>query len=171
VRRWLIPAIRVAIAVASAPGALGGCTGDLDPPWQLDHDRIIAVRATPPGIAPGESSTIDALVGTKGEPTRVAPPELAAVVSPASLSDALTFDGARWIVTAPSADRLAAARAELALAADAPVPLRIGVSYANRTLVATKTVQLGVPAANPSLVSMMYPRPTGGAPGTGAPRK
>lgn len=143
----------LALAAVLAAGAIG-CTGDLDPPWQLDHDRIIAVRATPPGILAGETSTLDALLGAKGGPTRVAAPELAAVVSPASLSDVLAFDGSRWVVTAPGEQRLAQARAELTLAADAPVPLRIGVSYAGQTLVATKVISLGRAASNPSLVSM-----------------
>lgn len=139
----------LALAIAAA-----GCVGDLDPPWQLDHDRIIAVRATPPGIAPGETSTLDALLGKKGEPTRVAAPEAAAVVSPASLADVLSFDGTSWIVTAPSEERLAAARVELGLAADAPVVLRVGVSYDRQALVATKTIDLGRAAVNPSLISM-----------------
>ena len=134
--------------------ALGACTGDLDPPWQLDHDRIIAVRATPPGIAAGESSTLDALLGHKGAPTRVAVPELAAVVAPSSLADALRFDGTNWIVTAPSEQRLAQVRTELSLAADAPVKLTVGVSYQNQALFATKSIELGRAATNPSLVSM-----------------
>jgi hypothetical protein len=143
----------VALVTISAIGAVG-CTGDLDPPWQLDHDRIIAVRATPPGIAPGETATLDALLGKKGEPTRVAPPELAIVLSPGSLSDVLSFDGTSWVVTAPSEQRLAQVRTELALPADVPVTLQVGVSYANMTLSAIKTVELGRSAANPSLVSM-----------------
>jgi hypothetical protein len=141
----------IVVAVAS----LGACVGDLDPPWQLDHDRIIAVRATPPGIVAGETSTLDALLGQKGGKTSVAAPELATVVSPASLSDVLAFDGGRWVVTAPSEARLDAVRAELKLAAGAPVPLQIGVSYANRTMVATKTITLGQEIANPSLVNVM----------------
>lgn len=134
--------------------AAAGCIGDLDPPWQLDHDRIIAVRATPPGIAAGERSTLDALLGHKGAPTRVAPPELAAVVSPASLSDVLQLEGGNWVVTAPSEQRLAQVRAELMLADDAPVPLRVGVSYESQALFATKVIELGHAVANPSLVSM-----------------
>ena len=46
--------------------ALVGCDADIDEAWQLDHDRIIAVRATPPRIPSGAESTIDALVGRKG---------------------------------------------------------------------------------------------------------
>jgi hypothetical protein len=143
-----------AAASIAASLAVSGCTGDLDPPWQLDHDRIIAVRATPPGIVAGDKSTIDSLLGAKGGPTRVAAPEEAAVLSPTSLSDVLAFDGTSWVVTSPSEERLAQARTELTLAADAPVPLRVGVSYAGRTLTATKVVFLGQPASNPSLVSM-----------------
>jgi hypothetical protein len=142
-------------ALLLALAATAACTGDLDPPWQLDHDRIVAVRATPPGIAPGATSTLDALIGKKGEQVRVAAPEAATVVSPASLADVLTFSGGNWIVTAPGEDRLAAARSELKLAAGAPVPLQVGVSYAGQTLVATKTVELGRAADNPALVNVM----------------
>ena len=59
------------------------------------------------------------------------------------------------MVTAPGEDRLAAARSELMLAAGAPVPLQIGVSYAGQTLVATKTLLLGQPAANPALTGLL----------------
>lgn len=144
-----------ALACFGALAVLGACTGDLDPPWQLDHDRIIAVRATPPGIAAGGTSTIDALLGVKGGKTRVAPPELARVVSPETLSDVLAFQGGAWVVTAPSEDRLTAARAELGLAPGAPVPLQVGVAYANQTLLATKTIALGHAADNPALVNVM----------------
>ena len=142
-------------AIIAALVATAACTGDLDPPWQLDHNRIVAVRATPPSIAPGTRSTIDALVGTKGEPIRVAPPEVATVVSPTSLADVLALDGGNWVVTAPSEDRLAAARTQLGLAAGDPVPLEIGVAYENQTLFATKFLRLGPAADNPPLVNVM----------------
>lgn len=145
----------LALVLGGIAAAATGCAGDLDPAWQLSHDRIVAVRATPPGIASGERSTIDALLAAKDGPTRVAPPQAATVLSPMSLSDALAFDGAHWVVTAPSADRLAAARSELKLAADAPVPLEVGVSYAGQTLVATKEVALGRHADNPALIDVL----------------
>jgi hypothetical protein len=144
----------VRFAVAIAVIGLAACADDVDPPWQLDHDRIVAVRAEPPGIAAGQTARIDALLATKGSTTRVATPELATVVSPASLGDVLSIAGGAWVVTAPGEDRLAAARSELKLAVDAPVPLQIGVSYAGRTLVATKTLMLGQPAANPTLAGV-----------------
>jgi hypothetical protein len=77
------------------------------------------------------------------------------VTSPASLSDVLSIRGGSWVVTAPGEDRMVAARSELQLAAGAPVPLQIGVSYAGQTLVAIKTVTLGQPAANPTLDGLM----------------
>jgi hypothetical protein len=144
---------RLAILAALA-GLAGGCAADIDPPWQLDHDRIVAVRATPPGIAPGQRSTLDGLLAAKGGKTREAAPDAALVVTPTSLADVLARDAGAWVVTAPGEDRLAAARAELGLAAGAPVPLQIGVSYGGTTLVATKTVWLGQAADNPVLVSM-----------------
>jgi hypothetical protein len=142
---------RLAILAALAASA---CAADIDPPWQLDHDRIVAVRATPPSIMTGQRSTIDALLGADGGKTSVAPPQAALVVAPQSLSDILALDAGAWVVTAPGEDRLAAARTELGLAAGAPVPLQVGVSYAGQTLVATKTVYLGRAADNPVLVSM-----------------
>lgn len=154
------------VALAAAV-ALAGCTGDLDPAWQLDHNRIIAVRATPPSIAAGDTTTIDALLGTKGAKTSVAAPEQAMVVSPTSLADALAFTGGSWVVTAPDETRLAAARTELKLADGAPVPLEIGVSYANQTLFATKTIDLGEAATNPALVDVTIngqPAPDAGTP-------
>jgi hypothetical protein len=138
-------------AVALALLGSAACAGDVDPPWQLDHDRIVAVRAEPPGIAAGQTSRIDALLARKGAMTSVATPELATVVSPTSLADVLSIADGTWVVTAPGDERLAAARSELKLAAGDPVPLQIGVSYAGQTLVATKTLILGAPAANPPL--------------------
>jgi hypothetical protein len=146
---------RATLAVALALSAVtGACTDDIDPPWELDHERIIAVRATPPGLTAGQTARLDALIGKKGAKTLVAVPEQAIVTSPASLADTLSFDGTDWVVTAPSADRIAAARSELQLAADAPVPLVVGVSYAGQTLVATKTVELGRAGDNPALVNV-----------------
>jgi hypothetical protein len=137
--------------------ALVGCTDDTDPPWQLDHDRIIAVRATPPRIAAGEQAVIDGLIGFHGAPVAEQSPEDAAVLSPAGLAAALRHDGGRWVVTAPGADELAAARAALGLAADALVPLQVQVGYPG-ALRATKTVWLGGAAANPAMTDVEIDR-------------
>ena len=108
--------------------ALVGCGGDLDEPWQIAHDRIIAVRAEPPGILPGQTARIDLLTGYEEMPVAVRPPDVGYVVSPQSMSDVMAFSGGGWVVTAPSAARLADARAELGLIPDAPVPLTIASS-------------------------------------------
>lgn len=130
---------------------VGACTDDVDPPWQLDHDRIIAVRATPPHIPSGATSQLDMLVGHKGAPTSTQAPDATQVVSPMSLSDVLSGD----TVTAPSEDRLAAARTELGLDPGDPVPLVVGVAVASPQLAATKTVYLGDSADNPPLDNLM----------------
>lgn len=141
---------------------LAGCGTDVVEPWQLDHDRIIAVRATPPRIEAGASSELDALLGRKGDRPTVEVPPGAMVVSPASLADTLRLDAGRWIVTAPDGARLDAVRAELGLMPTAPIPLVIGVAFlptafpsgeVTDPLAATKTVWLGESAANPVLDS------------------
>jgi len=126
---------------------VAACASDVDPPWQLDHDRIIAVRATPPHIPSGATSTIDLFVGHKGAPTSVQAPDVTTVVSPMSLADTLSGT----TVTAPSEDRLAAARTELGLMPGVPVPLQLGGGVAAGQLAATKTVWLGDSADNPTL--------------------
>jgi hypothetical protein len=143
---------------------LVGCQTDLDEPWELAHDRIIAVRATPPRIMPGEQSTLDMLVGFEEQPVAQRPPDFAAVISPQSLMNAVKPDNGQWIVTAPSEEMLAAARAELMLEPGAPVPLVIGVgatwpypvmSPEPSGFGATKTVWLGDSHTNPSLDGML----------------
>jgi hypothetical protein len=151
--KWLALAVLVA-----------GCTADLDEPWQLEHDRIIAVRANPPGILPGETSTIELLLGFSEMPVIERGPDFAMVVAPMSLADTLKPDNGGWVVTAPSEERLAAVRTELGLEADAPVPLQVGVAVMwpyevaavdGRTFAATKTVWLGQSTANPVLTGML----------------
>lgn len=129
----------------------GACTGDLPEPFDLDHTRIVAVQATPPGILSGETSTLVSLLATEGATTHEAPPEEAIVVSPLSLASALAPDGSS--VTAPDEAALAAARTELGLMPTEPVPLRVAVSYNGRALVATKIVILGEARSNPSIDS------------------
>jgi hypothetical protein len=146
------PAVGCLAAIALAAA---GCVGDLDPPWQLDHDRIVAVRATPPAIEPGGRAELDALIAQQGGATSERAPELAAVVSPMSLAGAVSLEGGAWIATAPDAAKLDEARAELRLQPGAPVPLVVGVSYLGQTLFATKIVWLGMTADNPTLDAMM----------------
>lgn len=135
-----------------------GCLGDIDPEWQLDHTRIVAVRATPPHIPAGATSQLDMLVATKGAATSTPVPDAVIVVSPTSLAGALSGT----TVTAPSEDQLAAARTELGLPPGTPVPLQLSIAYGS--LAATKAVFLGDSADNPVLTNVTI----GGAPAPAA---
>lgn len=148
---------RAALALAALALALAatGCTDELDPPWQLDHDRIVAVRATPPAIEAGGRAELDALIAIQGGTTSERAPEVAGVVSPMSLAGAVAPEAGKWIVTAPDAAKLEQVRAELGLTPGAPVPLVVGVAFGGTALKATKTVWLGMAGQNPSLDAMM----------------
>ena len=128
---------------------VAACTNEVDLPWQLDHERIIAVRATPPQIASGETSAIDALLGHKGAPPDVGVPDEAAVVSPSGFERALAHDATGWTVTAPSDAQLAATRTMLGLDPGAPVPMQIDVAFDATGLHALKIVWLGDHVDNP----------------------
>ena len=147
--------MRLAIFVIAVIAA--GCDADLDPPWELDHDRIIAVRATPVGIVDGERSELDALLSAKDGTTFEQAPLAAQVISPMSLVGALVNDSGKWIVNMPPAAALAVARMELKLAPDAPVSLQVGVGYLVNgvELAALKTVWLGKSVQNPLLAEMV----------------
>jgi len=136
---------RLAIIAA----VLAGCTQDVDPAWQLDHDRVISVRATPPRIASGETAQIDALVGHEGAPPGEVDPDTAEVVSPASLAGTLARSATHWTVTAPGEAALAAGRSELGLPAGDPVPVRLRVRFTDSGLSALKVVWLGQHTDNP----------------------
>ena len=155
--------MRIAILTMLAIAA-SACNSDVDEQWFLDHDRIIAVRASKPRLLAGEEATLDALVGRKGAPPAEEVPPGAMVVSPESLATALRFDGGQWIVTAPDEAKLSAVRTELGLAADKPVPLVVGTAWPasafpadekGEPFAALKTVYLGVSAENPVLDDMM----------------
>jgi hypothetical protein len=118
------------------------------------------VRAEPPGITSGQKSKLDFLAGYETLPAEVKKPDFAQVVSPMSLASTLANDAGDWVVTAPSAAQLDAARMELGLAAGTPVPLTVGIAAAWPTPVvapegngfaATKTIYLGEERANPTL--------------------
>jgi len=143
--------------------ALIGCNADIDEPWQLEHDRIIAVRATPPRVAAGGTATIDLLVGYANAPVQQRPPDVVTVVAPQSMAAAVRPDGGQWSVTSPDETQLASVRAQLGLPDGAPVPLQIGVAAAwpepvmspdNQHFAATKTVWFGETAENPPLANV-----------------
>lgn len=134
---------------------LGACGQDVDLPWQLDHERVIAVRATPPRIAPGQRSQLDALLGrAEGAPYEALPDRIE-VVSPQSLASALTTTDGTFSVLAPSESTLAAARTELGLAEGAAVPLQLRVGFADTERTALKVVWLGEAGGNLALGSAL----------------
>jgi len=144
---------------------LVGCGGDLDQPWDLDHDRIVAIRAEPAGIVSGETSRLDGLLAGKGVATSEREPIQVIVTSPQSLAEALSMDADGYLVTAPDEARLDAARTELGLDAGAPVPLQLGVAFTPE-LVGIKTIRLGMTSLNPALGAMQIDGAEAPAPGT-----
>jgi hypothetical protein len=129
---------------------LAGCVDVSDPPWQLDHDRIVAVRMEPPAILTGEVARLDALVAHAGGPTTVEQPRgVTAAGAPAELFTAVHFNLDHWEIDGPPEAQLAQARAELGLPDDAPVPLDVKLQFPG-PLYATKTVYLGASYGNPS---------------------
>lgn len=144
--------MRLAILVALL--SLSGCIDDLDPRWSLAHDHVVAVRASRPGVAPGESALIDALVAHADRPVTIDEPvEVAAVTSAAALDGAVYTDAGRWYVYGPAEDTLALARAQLGLAAGEPVPLDVYAAFAREggePMIAKKRVWLGASRTNPA---------------------
>ena len=118
-------------------------------PWQLDHERVVAVRLTPPHVAPGEIGLFDALLAHAGGPTTVEPVYSASAASaPGDLYTAVHFYIDHWQIDGPDEARLEVARSELGLPADARVPIEVTVEVAG-PLYANKTVWLGDSRANP----------------------
>ena len=116
-----------------------GCT-DTTPAWDLTRDRIIAVRATPPAILAGETTTLDALVAVGRTVSELAPADV--TVSPGgSLSPTVTLTPSGWTVTAP---------AELP-ATPVAVTLAFTIDVGGELRQATKAVWFGVARANPSV--------------------
>jgi hypothetical protein len=135
--------------------ALAGCIDEIDPRWQLDHDHVIAARATPPRIRSGEETNLDALVAHAGRGVSVENPLSAEVGSARFAAYLVQHDGA-WTLTAPDAQMLASARPALGLPEDAPIPVDVLLTFPRSTNRASpdpvrvkKTVWLGEPSQNP----------------------
>jgi hypothetical protein len=115
--------------------SLSGCIDPVDPRWTLDHDHVIAARATPPRIRVGEATNMDALVAHTDGPVTVEDPMTAEVTS------------------APPEEQLRA---------NVPVPVEVTLTFPNVSPDPTrraalppfrvkKTVWLGEPSENPVL--------------------
>lgn len=134
---------------------LGGCIDAIDARWQLDHDHVVAVRANPPRIRPGERAALDALVAHEGALTTVEAPANAALIdAPEALSSLLRYDGTTWFVEAPGEDVLRAERARIGFAAGSAIAVNVYAAWptaSGEPMYAKKTVWLGDTGANPPL--------------------
>ncbi|MEO8840957.1 MAG: hypothetical protein ABI591_02505 [Kofleriaceae bacterium] len=124
--------------------------------WQLDQDRVIAVRVTPPGIVAGEHATVDGLLAHAGGPTTVeVPSAITAAGSPLYTAVNYLFD--HYEVIAPDDATLADARSQLGLAAGAPIPFPLAVFFGPLSgdhFNTHKDMWLGESDANPSLPAL-----------------
>jgi hypothetical protein len=125
------------------------CATNADPPWQLRHDRIIAVRVTSPHLLAGQVAEIDALVTSVDGGVAVQTPMAASASAP--LAGVVSQTGSGWQVTAPDDATLGAARAALGLADGAVIPLELSTTFVvgGETLVAKKRVYFGDTHENP----------------------
>lgn len=142
---------------------LVGCIDPIDPRWQLDHDHVIAARATPPRIRAGEGTDLDALVAHARGPVTVEDPVTAEVSMRTSGPDFSRYlvreASGTWRLHAPDAEMLASARPAMGLPEDAPVPVDVMLTFPNGgterasldTYRVKKTVWLGEPSTNPEL--------------------
>lgn len=144
---------------------LAGCLDEVDPRWTLDHDHVIAARATPPQVRAGEGTALDALVAHEHGPVAVENPMTAEIANaPAALQRAVSqaADG-RWIFDAPDAETLASARPAMGLPADAPVPVDVMLTFPNQStrrggldpFKVKKTVWIGEPTTNPTAPAIL----------------
>lgn len=134
------PVKRIALVLVVG---LWGCVDASDPPWQLDHDRIVAVTAEPPRIEPGGSARITALVAHAGAPVDEEQPVVMTVVSPRELYMAVHYNIDHWQIDCPTVTEPTELDVELRVAAGE---------------VATKKIWLGETGANPP-VSASVPDP------------
>ena len=125
---------------------LAGCVDASDPPWQLDHDRVLAVAADPPRVLPGQSARVSALVAHAGAPVDEEQPVAMTVVSPRELYTAVHYNLDHWQIDAPAVTEPTALVVEMRLPPGE---------------VATKTVWLGLSGANPTVAATVpdpFPR-------------
>ncbi len=145
--------MRTAIAIVVAALVTGGCIDPVASRWELDHDHVVAVRANPPAVLPGDRAELDALVAHDGGPATVEIPAEAAILDgPEILRDLVYTDGGRWFVFGAFEPGLDIARAELGLPAGAPVPVEVYAAFGEpgqRARFARKRVWLGITRANP----------------------
>lgn len=154
--------------------AVTGCVDQIDPRWQLDHDHVIAARATPPRILAGQATNLDALVAHADGPVSTEEP-MTAEVATSGFGRYLSRTDAAWQLEAPDAQTLEAARSGMHIADDAPVPVDVVLTFPHPAGLdraaldpfrVKKTVWLGEPSENPILPAVTIdgqPAPDEGA--------
>jgi hypothetical protein len=151
-----------------------GCIDPIDARWQLDHDHVIAARATPPCIRSGDATNLDALVAHADAPVSIENP-MTAEVSTRGFEPYLfqRVDGS-WLLEAPSTSVIAAARPALSVADDAPVPVDVLLTFPHPSGLdraaldpyrVKKTVWLGEPRSNPEMPAITIDGQSAPAPG------
>jgi hypothetical protein len=121
---------------------VAGCIDPIDAQWQLDHDHVVAARATPPHIPAGGSTALDALVAHAGGPTTVESP-LGATTPQGTMRDT----AGTWTFIAPTGST--------------PTQIDVLMTFADgKPAEVQKTVWIGEPTTNPT----MPPITVGGAP-------
>ncbi|MDX2088835.1 MAG: hypothetical protein SFX73_13340 [Kofleriaceae bacterium] len=123
----------------------GACV-ETTPRWDLTHDRVIAVRASPPAIEAGGSAQLDALVSAEGVARVIVPVEV--TLSPDALATVVQQDGA-WVVIAGTSEMLAAAQARLPTGTSLRVDAELVFDVAGIAKHATKSVRLSATGENP----------------------
>ena len=152
----------IAVLSAACLVALVSACNDATLPWQLDHDRIVAVRASPPHIAAAERSSLDLLITSETDGPSVIAPLTAAVVPLETTTDgepvatlpvSTVPEAGGWTVIAPDQATIDEFRAAMGWPPDMPVPVRIAVTVeiAGAPLSAIKTVYIGSDRDNPIL--------------------
>ncbi len=141
-----------AIAIAMTT-ITAGCA-DVATPEELQHTRILAVRATPPGILAEQTSRIDVLAATEaGE--LVQPTARSVRIVGGFGAELLSQDESGWMLTAPSADQIAAARQAAGIEDEPwPIIIEVTVELDGKTLVADKLVLVDVATSNPEVVDI-----------------
>ncbi|CAN5415747.1 hypothetical protein BH11MYX1_BH11MYX1_23850 [soil metagenome] len=138
---------------------LVACQAPIEPEqWQLDDDRAVAVRVTPPRLLAGEHARIEGLLAHADGPTTINAPG-AVVASPATspLALAVNFVFDHWEVIAPDEPTLVGTRSQLGLAEGEPIPFEINVYFGTvaHPIITQKVVWFGNSNANPALPAIL----------------
>lgn len=112
---------------------VAGCVDASDPPWQLRHERVLAVKTEPAGVAEGETALLDGLLAHDDGSVTEEQPVAVTVVSPRALFAAVHYDVDHWQIDG--------------VHVDAPTLLEIEMRFPAGE-VATKLVQLGAHVEN-----------------------